>query len=63
MFQRNHYTEVRTVAKTFIQLGRQKYTTVCILGFNSPEWIISNVAAIFASTSCPSTSISWSCTG
>ena len=48
MFQRNHYTEVRTVAKTFIQLGRQKYTTVCILGFNSPEWIISNVAAIFA---------------
>ena len=39
-------TDVRI--KTFIQLGRQKYTTVCILGFNSPEWIISNVAAIFA---------------
>ena len=44
----DYYTEVRTVAKAFIQLGLQKYTTVCILGFNSPEWIISNVAAIFA---------------
>jgi len=44
----DYHNEVRTVAKAFIDLGMAKYTSVCILGFNSPEWIISNVAAIFA---------------
>ena len=36
------------MAKAFIDLGMAKYTSVCILGFNSPEWIIANVAGIFA---------------
>ena len=26
----------------------EKYTSVCILGFNSPEWVIANCAGIFA---------------
>ncbi|XP_026473981.1 very long-chain-fatty-acid--CoA ligase bubblegum-like [Ctenocephalides felis] len=40
--------EVRTVAKAFLKLGLQRHHSVCILGFNSPEWFISDVAAIFA---------------
>ena len=43
-----YHQETRTVAKAFIDLGLEKYGSVCILGFNSPEWIISDVAAIFA---------------
>jgi long-chain-fatty-acid--CoA ligase ACSBG len=39
---------VRTVAKAFLSLGLQRYHSVCILGCNSPEWFISDVAAIFA---------------
>ncbi|XP_076657735.1 acyl-CoA synthetase bubblegum family member 1 isoform X1 [Halictus rubicundus] len=39
---------VRTVAKAFLKLGLERYHGVCILGFNSPEWIISDVAAIYA---------------
>merc|ERR1711892_774141 len=40
--------EVRTVAKSFISLGLDRFQSVCILGFNSPEWVISDLAAIFA---------------
>ena len=43
-----YHQETRTVAKAFIDLGLEKYGSVCILGFNSPEWHISNLAAIFA---------------
>ncbi|KAF4521073.1 hypothetical protein B566_EDAN012372 [Ephemera danica] len=40
--------QVRTVAKAFIKLGLERFGTVCILGFNSPEWFISDLAAIHA---------------
>ncbi|KAK9889339.1 hypothetical protein WA026_004614 [Henosepilachna vigintioctopunctata] len=40
--------QIRTCAKGFLQLGLEQHNAVCILGFNSPEWIISNMAAIFA---------------
>jgi len=40
--------EVKTVAKAFISLGFDRFQSVCILGFNSPEWVISDLAAIFA---------------
>ena len=36
------------MAKAFIDLGMARYTTVCILGFNSPEWMIADLAAIFS---------------
>ncbi|XP_054005975.1 very long-chain-fatty-acid--CoA ligase bubblegum isoform X2 [Hylaeus anthracinus] len=39
---------VRTVAKAFLKLGLEKYHSVCIIGFNSPEWVISDIAAIYA---------------
>lgn len=43
-----YYQDVRTVAKAFIDLGLKRFDSVCILGFNSPEWHISYLGAIFA---------------
>ncbi|CAB4060694.1 ACSBG [Lepeophtheirus salmonis] len=40
--------EVNTVAKSFIHLGLHRHHSVAILGNNSPEWIVSDVAAIFS---------------
>uniref|UniRef100_T1JBV8 long-chain-fatty-acid--CoA ligase n=1 Tax=Strigamia maritima TaxID=126957 RepID=T1JBV8_STRMM len=39
---------VKTAAKGFIKLGLVPYHGVCMLGFNSPEWLISHLGAIFA---------------
>lgn len=39
---------VRTVAKAFIKLGLQRYSSVAIIGFNSIEWFYSDLAAILA---------------
>ncbi|CAH1965014.1 unnamed protein product [Acanthoscelides obtectus] len=43
-----YYQQVRTCAKGFLYLGLEYRHSVCILGFNSPEWFISDLAAIFA---------------
>ncbi|KAK9702802.1 AMP-binding enzyme [Popillia japonica] len=45
---REYQQQVRIVAKAFIHLGLERYHSVCILGFNSPEWFISDLAAIHA---------------
>ncbi|XP_043474001.1 very long-chain-fatty-acid--CoA ligase bubblegum isoform X2 [Leptopilina heterotoma] len=45
---KEYENEVRTVAKAFIKLGLEKHHSVCILGFNSPQWFIADVAAIYA---------------
>ncbi|KRT79624.1 AMP-binding protein, partial [Oryctes borbonicus] len=45
---REYQQQVRIVAKAFIHLGLEMYHSVCILGFNSPEWFISDLAAIHA---------------
>lgn len=45
---REYYDQVRTMAKAFIKLGLKPFHGVCIIGFNSPEWFISDLAAIFA---------------
>lgn len=45
---RQYLKDVRTAAKGFIALGLERYHSVCILGFNSPEWFISDISAIFA---------------
>jgi len=39
---------VRTVAKAFIKLGLERFHSVNILGFNSPEWFTSDLAAIYS---------------
>ena len=43
-----YYQDVRTVAKAFIDIGLKRFDSVCILGFNTPEWAIANLGAIFA---------------
>ena len=40
--------EIETVAKAFIKLGLKRSHAVGILGFNAPEWHISNLAAVVA---------------
>ncbi|XP_067390786.1 long-chain-fatty-acid--CoA ligase ACSBG1 isoform X4 [Emydura macquarii macquarii] len=35
-------------AKSFLKLGLERFHSVAILGFNSPEWFISAVGSIFA---------------
>ena len=40
--------DVLTMSKAFIKLGLDRFHGVCILGFNSPEWFISDLAAIHA---------------
>ncbi|CAH2989358.1 unnamed protein product [Chilo suppressalis] len=39
---------VRTVAKGFLKLGLERYHSVCIIGFNSEPWFLSDLAAIHA---------------
>lgn len=41
-------SQVRIVAKAFLKLGLERYHGVCILGFNSPEWLFANLGAIYA---------------
>ncbi|KMQ85684.1 long-chain-fatty-acid-- ligase acsbg2 [Lasius niger] len=45
---REYEQTVRIVAKAFLKLGLERYHSVCILGFNSPEWFIADLAAIYA---------------
>ncbi|XP_014480935.1 PREDICTED: very long-chain-fatty-acid--CoA ligase bubblegum [Dinoponera quadriceps] len=45
---REYEQSVRTVAKAFLKLGLERYRSVCILGFNSPQWFIADLAAIYA---------------
>ena len=43
-----YWDEAKIVAKAFIKLGLERHHSVCILGFNSPEWFIGQLAAIMA---------------
>nr|XP_012147854.1 PREDICTED: very long-chain-fatty-acid--CoA ligase bubblegum isoform X2 [Megachile rotundata] len=45
---REYEQEVRTVAKAFLKLGLERYHGVAIIGFNTPEWFVSDLAAIYA---------------
>ncbi|XP_053559034.1 long-chain-fatty-acid--CoA ligase ACSBG2 isoform X2 [Bombina bombina] len=45
---KQYYEQCRTAAKGFIKLGLERFHGVGILGFNSAEWFISDVAAILA---------------
>ncbi|XP_050515520.1 very long-chain-fatty-acid--CoA ligase bubblegum [Diabrotica virgifera virgifera] len=45
---KQYLENVRTTAKAFLHLGLKPNHSVCILGFNSPEWFYSDLAAIFA---------------
>ncbi|XP_039413961.1 long-chain-fatty-acid--CoA ligase ACSBG1 isoform X3 [Corvus cornix cornix] len=43
-----YYSLSRKAAKSFLKLGLERFHSVAILGFNSPEWFISAVGAVFA---------------
>ncbi|KAG7488140.1 hypothetical protein MATL_G00030480 [Megalops atlanticus] len=43
-----YYQQCRTAAKSFLKLGLERYHGVGILGFNSAEWFIADIAAILA---------------
>lgn len=45
---KEYYDSVCTAGKAFIKLGLKPFHGVGILGFNSPEWLISDLGAIFA---------------
>lgn len=45
---KDYYMACRTAAKSFLKLGLKRYHGVGILGFNSAEWFISDIAAILA---------------
>jgi len=45
---KEYYDDCVKTAKSFIHLGLERYESVCILGFNSPEWLMANNGAIFA---------------
>ncbi|KAH0619837.1 hypothetical protein JD844_014168 [Phrynosoma platyrhinos] len=43
-----YYRLSQKAAKSFLKLGLQRFHSVAILGFNSPEWFISAVGTVFA---------------
>ena len=43
-----YISQVRSLAKAFIHLGLKKSHSVCIIGFNAPEWHISCLATVVA---------------
>ena len=45
---KRYFDQSCTAARAFIKLGLERMHGVCIMGFNSPEWFISNFGAIFA---------------
>ncbi|KAJ8356980.1 hypothetical protein SKAU_G00197740 [Synaphobranchus kaupii] len=45
---KEYYEQCRAAAKSFLKLGLERYNGVGILGFNSTEWFLSSLGAIFA---------------
>lgn len=43
-----YWKESKNAAKAFIKLGLERYHSVCILGFNAPEWLFAQLGAIMA---------------
>ena len=47
---KEYYDDCVKTAKSFVHLGVERNDSVCILGFNSPEWLMSNMGAIMAAS-------------
>ncbi|XP_072521412.1 long-chain-fatty-acid--CoA ligase ACSBG2-like [Salminus brasiliensis] len=45
---KEYHQHCRSAAKSFLKLGLERFHGVGILGFNSPEWFIANIACIMA---------------
>ena len=44
---REYYNDIMNVSRAFIKLGLEERHAVCISGFNSPEWFLAQMGAIF----------------
>lgn len=44
----DYYNDVLCAGRAMVHLGLERFGSVNIIGFNSPEWLIANVAAIAA---------------
>ena len=44
----DYYRDIKCVARAFIKLGLDARHSVCVLGFNCPEWFLSTLGCIFA---------------
>ena len=44
---REYYNDIMITSRAFIKLGLEERHSVCISGFNSPEWFLSQMGAIF----------------
>jgi long-chain acyl-CoA synthetase len=49
---REYVSQVRQAARALIALGMEPKESVCILGFNRPEWVIMNLASMLAGGHC-----------
>jgi long-chain-fatty-acid--CoA ligase ACSBG len=43
-----YYDQTKIAAKALIKIGVGRFDGICILGFNSPEWFIADLGAIYA---------------
>jgi long-chain-fatty-acid--CoA ligase ACSBG len=43
-----YHDSVQRVARALISLGFERHRVVSVIGFNSPEWFVADLAAIFA---------------
>ena len=43
-----YFTDVRLIARAYINIGLHRHHSVVLLGANSPEWVMGNLATIFA---------------
>jgi len=48
----DYYKDIKCVARAFVKLGLEERKTVCVQGFNSPEWFLSCQGAVHAGGIC-----------
>ena len=44
----DYYRDIKVISRAFVKLGLQERHSVCISGFNSPEWFLSVMGCIFS---------------
>lgn len=44
----DYFRDIKCVARAFVKLGLEERHSVCISGFNGPEWFLSAMGCIFA---------------
>ena len=50
--RQQHFSDVKQAARALIKLGLEPWHSVVCIGFNSPEWLITNLGTIYAGGVC-----------